>query len=92
MEKNVFPPTDPHLSNFKMHFYVVLSRIIVTEPGASLLQELNQDESNKSCWIGFSQIISPRKLSWWIWVLVKYPALVLHYPGGFGRFWTNTRP
>ena len=30
-EKNVFPPADPHLSNFKMHFYVVLSRIIVTE-------------------------------------------------------------
>ena len=21
----------------------------------------------------------PRELSWWIWVLVKYPALVLHY-------------
>jgi hypothetical protein len=25
-----------------------------------------------------------RLLSWWIWVLVKYPALVLHYSGGAG--------
>jgi hypothetical protein len=29
--------------------------------------------------IGFSHTID--SISWWIWVLVKYPALVLHYPG-----------